>query len=98
MVDADAGPGRVPGEQAGGGSQQIAGVHQDDASVHVLHLLSDLGPDSGSQVFRVLSSLPDRRGVDGRNWIFGVAERRPVRAAAALTDRNDPTCAGFSRV
>ncbi len=39
MVDGDPGAGGLPGEKAGGGAQQVAGVHQDDAAVHAFHPL-----------------------------------------------------------
>ena len=40
VIDGDPGAGRLPGQQAGGGAQQVAGVHQDDAAVHAFHPLS----------------------------------------------------------
>lgn len=70
MVHGDAGAGGLSGEKTGGGAQQIAGVHQDDAAVHAYHPLP-----WGSSVFVAGSpSLPDRKGVDGRNSIIGVAD------------------------
>ncbi|GGT64766.1 hypothetical protein GCM10010272_03820 [Streptomyces lateritius] len=71
MVDGDPGAGRFPGEKARGGAQQIAGVHQNDAAVHVFHPLSGT---SGSGVASNPPSLPDCQEVDGRNWIIGVAK------------------------
>ncbi len=46
VVDGDAGAGGLPREKAGGGAQQIAGVHQDDAAVHAFHLFR-----GGARVF-----------------------------------------------
>ncbi|GFN03242.1 hypothetical protein Smic_17980 [Streptomyces microflavus] len=39
VVDGDAGPGGLSGQQARGCAQQVAGVHQDDATVHAFHPL-----------------------------------------------------------
>ncbi len=70
MVDGDPGAGGLPGEKAGGGTQQVAGVHQDDAAVHAFHPLP-----WGSSVFSAgAPSLPDLKGVEGRNSIIGVAD------------------------
>ena len=65
----------LSGEEARGGAQQIAGVHQDDAAVHAFHPLSLGSPESeiGTGCFGFPSSLPDAAGVNGRNSIFGVA-------------------------
>ncbi|CAM5267938.1 hypothetical protein SHIRM173S_12166 [Streptomyces hirsutus] len=40
VIDGDPGPRGLPGEETGGGPQQIPGVHQDDAAVHAIHPLS----------------------------------------------------------
>lgn len=89
MVDGDAGAGGLPCEKAGGGAQQIAGVHQDDAAVHAYHPLP-----WGSPVFVAgAPSLPDRKGVDGRNSIIGVADPALVPAAVPTPHDKDPKCA-----
>ena len=69
VVDGDTGTGGLPGEETGGGAQQIPGVHQDDAAVHAIH------PLSGRFCFGLPSSLPDHARVNGPNSIFGVAFR-----------------------
>ncbi|GGS13419.1 hypothetical protein GCM10010284_53640 [Streptomyces rubiginosohelvolus] len=81
MVDGDAGTGGLSGQQTRGCAQQVAGVHQDDATVHGFHPLPELGNGSaarssmtGSAYPGFPSSLPDRAGVNGRNWIIGVAD------------------------
>ncbi|GGR92581.1 hypothetical protein Snoj_53290 [Streptomyces nojiriensis] len=70
MVDGDPGAGGLPGEKAGGGTQQVAGVHQDDAAVHAFHPL----PWGSSVLCGGSPSLPDPKGVEGRNSIIGVAD------------------------
>jgi hypothetical protein len=75
VVDGDAGAGGFSGEETRGGAQQIAGVHQDDAAVHVFHLLSGTSGSEG-ECFGFASSLPDRRSLKVPNWIIGVAYRR----------------------
>lgn len=70
MVDGDPGAGRFSCEEARGGAQQVAGVHQDDAAVHAYHPLLPWG---SSVSFAVSPSLPDGNGLDGRNSIIGVA-------------------------
>lgn len=72
MVDGDTGTGGLSGQQTRGCAQQIAGVHQDDTTVHAFHPLPDLGNGFCSGF---PSSLPDSRRVDGRNSIIGVANR-----------------------
>jgi len=69
VVDGDPGSGGFPREEGGGRSQQIAGVHQDDAAVHATH------PLPGRFASGLPSSLPDHAEVNGRNSIFGVAFR-----------------------
>ncbi|GAA1920378.1 hypothetical protein GCM10009837_52030 [Streptomyces durmitorensis] len=71
MIDGDPGPGGLAREETRGGTQQIPGVHQDDAAVHAIHPLSLEIP--WKQWFGFPSSLPDQREVNGRNSIFGVA-------------------------
>ncbi|GGV50544.1 hypothetical protein GCM10010277_45240 [Streptomyces longisporoflavus] len=73
MIDGDPGPGRLAREEARGRTQQIPGVHQDDAAVHAIHPLSLEIP--WKQWFGFSSSLPDPAEVNGRNSIFGVAYR-----------------------
>lgn len=72
MVDGDSGTGGLSGQQTRGCSQQIAGVHQDDATVHAFHPLPEIGNGFCSGF---PSSLPDGKGLDGRNSIIGVADR-----------------------
>ncbi|BFP55893.1 hypothetical protein SCMC78_57000 [Streptomyces sp. CMC78] len=81
MVDGDAGTGGLSGQQTRGCAQQVAGVHQDDATVHAFHPLPEFGNGSaarssmtGSAYPGFPSSLPDLAGVNGRNWIIGVAD------------------------
>ncbi|CAM5715788.1 hypothetical protein SVIOM74S_09444 [Streptomyces violarus] len=82
VVDGDAGPGGLSGQQARGCAQQVAGVHQDDATVHAFHPLPGIrerfsGQSSmaGSAYPGFPSSLPDHARVNGRNSIIGVANR-----------------------
>ena len=49
VVDGDTGAGGVSGEQAGGGAQQVSGVHQDDAAVHAYHLIPSVPGRAGAR-------------------------------------------------
>lgn len=60
MVDGDAGTGGLSGQQTRGCSQQIAGVHQDDATVHAFHPLPEIGMGSAQGFLRV---CPTARGL-----------------------------------
>lgn len=87
VVNGDTGTGGLSGQQTRGCAQQIAGVHQDDATVHALHPLPGIrerigGPgrggcgsvSSGFAYSGFPSSLPDRGRVKVRNSIIGVAD------------------------
>ncbi|GAA3172587.1 hypothetical protein GCM10017688_23750 [Streptomyces ramulosus] len=94
MVHGDPGPGGFSGKQAGGGAEQVTGVHQDDAAIHdppssLEVLKSDRPPVRVS--FGFPSSLPDRTGVNCRNSIFGVADGAKARTDGADVARGSPS-------
>ncbi len=62
MVDGDAGAGGFTGEQARGGSEQIPGIDQDDAAIHVAPLSPSRFLESARPRHRYQRELDHRRG------------------------------------